>query len=118
VITKDEWDRRAELAAAAKYGEKHVGWYTFKRYAAGPAGIAAAAGAVGLAAYWLFTHVHLPSATAGHLPTAFWFFAIPLAIGTFIAFRPGRIFPVAFTLVVVLALLWLGLITYGLVVLI
>ncbi len=122
MITKEEWNRRAELAAAAAHGEKYAGYYRFKRYAAGPLGIATGTGILGLGAYWTWNHVHLPSATAGpgHLPTAFWVFLVLLVVGTFIAFRPGRFVPAAATLVraVVFSLLWLGFVTYGAIVII
>jgi hypothetical protein len=122
VITKDEWNRRAEFAAASKFGEDHAAWYIFKRYAAGPVGVVAAAGTLGLGGYWAWNHVHLPSAGLGpaHLPAVFWVFLVALALGTVITFRPGRFVPAATALVrgVVFALLWLGFVTYGVVVLV
>jgi hypothetical protein len=121
-LTKEEWNRQAERAAAASFGEKHAGYYTFKRYAAGPLGILGLAGLLIGGATWAWNHVHLPSAGTGpaHLPVLFWVFLIGLAIGTVVAFRPGRIVPAAAVLMraVVFSLLWLGVVTYGIVVLI
>lgn len=122
LTTKEEWTRRAELSAAAAFGEKHAGLYTFKRYGAGPAGVAIAGGLLGLGGYWLWTHVHLPSAGTGpaHLPTLFWILLVGLVLGTAFVFRPGRYLLAAPMLIraVVTALLWLGFVTYGVVVLV
>lgn len=114
-LTKDEWSRHAEIAAAHKFGEDHAGWYTFKRYGAAPVGIAALAGLVGWGVYWLWHHIGIPGGTQGGLPIAFWIALTLLLIGSAYALRRPTVRPAAMLVrAVVLSLLWLGFVVYGL----
>lgn len=120
-LTKNEWNRHAEIAAAHKHGENHVGWYLFRRYGAGPTAVLVVLGALALGARWLWTHARLPGAGVAGIPVAFWVLLVALILGTGVAFRPARtVRPAAATLVrlVVVGLLWLGLITYAVTVII
>lgn len=122
MITREEWKRTAEHAAAAKHGEKNYGWYAFRQYGAVPVGIAVAAGAVGLGAWWMWSNVirplfdHDTPGPAGGLPDAFWVITVIALVATLIAFRPGRKFAMLHVLlakVAVTALVWLGLFGYA-----
>lgn len=121
-LTKEEWNRQAERAAAAKFGEDHAGWYTFKRYGLAPTSVLTGLGVVALGIRWVWTHLHLPAAAGGrgHFPALFWVFLAALIVGTAVAFRPRDFTSAATQLVraVVLGLLWLGFIVYGLTVVI
>ena len=122
MLSTEQWMRIAEAEAAAHYGRKHARLFMFRRFLVKPIGLLTLAGLAGLGAYLLWTHVHLPSVGSGpaHLPAAFWAFVILLGVGTFVAFRPGRVIPAAAILVraIVISLLWLGVAAYGITVLI
>lgn len=122
MITREEWKHTAERAAAAKHGEKHYGWYSFRQYGAVPLGIALSAAAVGLGAWWMWSNVIRPlfdhdiPGPAGGLPGAFWVVAVIALVATLIAFRPGRgfvLFHITLIKVAVTALVWLGLFGYA-----
>lgn len=122
-LTRDEWKRHVEIAAAHKHGENNAGWYVFRRYGAGPLGVLAIAGTLGWGAYWLWNHISLPDVGNGPagIPALFWVFLVALILGTGFAFRPtDRFRPMSSTLLraVVTGLLWLGFVTYAVTVII
>lgn len=115
-LTKDQWMKIAEASAASHYGEKYAGWFMFRRFMAGPVGIATGALVLSVTGYLALTHLHLPRMTGGgHLPVAFWVVVVGLALVTAFTFRPGRIVPAAAIIVrgALFALLWLGVASYG-----
>lgn len=120
MLSKQEWNKAAELAAAAKYGTQHAAWLRFKRFGAGPTAVLAAAAALGLGAWWLFAHVFAPlfsgpgPTVTGHLPVGFWIVAGVFLVGTIAAFRvrlPSAPFLLARTFVSLLV--WLGMVAYA-----
>lgn len=117
-LTRDEWKRQVEIAAAHKHGENNAGWYVFRRYGAGPLGILVIVGMLGYGAYWVWHHLSLPATGDGPagLPVLFWIALVALILGTAYAFRPTHRFrPMATTMIraVVAGLLWLGFLTYA-----
>jgi hypothetical protein len=123
VLTKDEWKKNVEIAAAHKHGEDNASFYVWRRRLAGPWGVVLAVVAFGLVVRWLTHHVHLPSASGGPagLPVLFWILLVGLILGTGWSFRPARtIRPAATTLIraFVIGLLWLGFVTYAITVII
>lgn len=121
-LTKEEWDRQAERSAAAKFGEDHAAWYTFKRYGLAPTAIGVGLIAVAVGVHWLWSHLRVPTIGAGRtgLPALFWILLAALVVGTVTAFRPREFTPAATMLVraFVTGLLWLGFVTYGITVII
>jgi hypothetical protein len=119
MLSKEEWNATAERAAAADYGTRHARWLRFRRFGAAPVGILIGAGAVGLGAWWLFTHVVGPLFTGsgpglGHLPIGFILVAFVALIGTVAAWRvavPSAPFLIVRALMTVLV--WLALAAYG-----
>jgi hypothetical protein len=117
MITRDEWNRAADFAAAAKYGQDHSGWLTFRRVYAVPTAVLAALGAIGFGAFLLWTKVVHPLFSGASLPagpgTAAPVIAAVLLVVTLIAFRP-RAMPTMFHIfvikVIVLGGAWLALI--------
>lgn len=125
MLSKEEWRRAAELAAAAEDGRKHASWLRFKRFGAAPAGILVAVGAAGLGAWWMFAHVVSPLFSgsgphvAGRLPIGFVLVSGVALIGTIAAFRvryPSAMFLIARAIGAVF--IWLGLLTYAVTVLV
>lgn len=122
MTTKTQWREAAYRAAAAHYGEKYAPWYRLRLFGPGPLGVLVLVGAVAGGLYWLTktVRVHAGSGPAG-LPSAFWAFVVLLALGTAWAFRPRRHIVPAFLMLVrlmIVALLWLGVATYAVTVLI
>lgn len=115
MLTREEFKRHAEIAAAHKHGEDHKTYYVFRQYARGPLGAVSIALALALGLITLVRHVHLPHAPA-HVGLAYWLVVAGLAAGTWLAFRIRVIMAsTALARIVVAALLWLGVITYGVV---
>jgi hypothetical protein len=100
-LSNDEWSTEAWKAAAETHGRKNAGWYSAMHYAPHFT-VAAAIGALGFGAWWLFTHARAALSSAGSgaapvahategVPTWIWFAGAVLAVGTVVAYRPGRI---------------------------
>lgn len=116
-LTKDEWGRTAEHAAAARYGEKHMGFYVFRRFYALPLGLAVAAGTIGWGGYWLWNRAAelFSGGVSVHGTTALWVVAVLLLAGSIALLRPSFIprTPSATLLRAGLVLLaWLGFLGY------
>lgn len=123
MLTKDEWKKNVEIAAAHKHGEQNASFYVWRRRLAGPWGVVLAVVVFGLAVRWLADHVSLPDTGSGPsgLPVLFWILLTALLLGTGWSVRPTRAFrPAAALLIraVVLGLLWLGFVTYAITVII
>lgn len=120
MLTKGEWMREADASAARAWGEKHSTMMAL-RHGVIPAGVLIGAVFLGWGAWWLWDHASaaLPEPVAEQhagIPSAFWIAAGILLLVTVIAFRPRRIPTPAHILIVklgVTALLWLGVIAYG-----
>lgn len=113
MLTRSEFRKHAEIAAAHRYGEKHEAWLTFRQRMHGPLGAVSAALVLGLGALWLWHHVHLPSATA-HVGLAYWLVVAGLALVTALVFRIRvTLAATALVRIVVAVLLWLGVVSYG-----
>lgn len=116
-LSKDEWERAEQLAAAHKRGERRERYHTWRRFYAVPTSIAVALGAIGLGCWWVVKHV--ARAVAGGVPTGspggYWFFfgaALVLTVAA-MSLKPTT-FSLAAGRAVALAAMWLGLIGYGL----
>lgn len=118
MISKEEWNRTAEHAAAASYGEEYRGWIMTKRVLAGPLGVvllfAALVGALAWGAYWLWNRAAEAFTGTADLPGGgFWLAGGALLVVTLIAYRPGA-YPSIATLITKSALIvtcwlvWLG----------
>lgn len=121
MITREQWNKAAQEAAAAKYGTDHAGWYTFRRVYAVPVAVLSALGAAGLAGYLLWHKVVRPMFSgsgphvAGHLGLGFAMVAGALLVVTLVAFRPKAmptIFHITVIKLFVVGSAWLGLIGY------
>src|SRR3982750_1441155 len=117
MITRDEWNRAADLAAAAKYGQDHSGWLTFRRVYAVPTAVLAALATIGFGIFLLWTKVVHPLFSGASLPsgpgTAPPVLAAVLLVATLVAFRPRAMptmFHTAVIKVVVFGGAWLALI--------
>jgi hypothetical protein len=118
MLSRQDWKNYADVAAAHKHGEETWRWRLFKRRMAGPWGVAAAAGAVGFGAWWLWDHaadalggVNTPPSSSGFLAVA-----VLLIIATTVAFRPRSMPTPAHILILKVAVfgaLWLGLVAFG-----
>lgn len=118
MLSKSEWRIEAERSAARKWGEENSGAFFFWRFLAGPLGVVILAGLVGLGAYWLVRRAGeaLSGGPALSAPVGFWVAFTALAVGTAVAFRPRKAFTTfSFAVVraVIVALLWLGLLAFG-----
>lgn len=120
-LSKDEWCRAAELSAAAEDGRRRSRWLKFQRFGAAPVGVLVATGALGLGAWWLFSHLIAPlfSGSAphlsGHLSIGFmvvFLLAILLTVGVFRVRYLSTALLIARAMIV--SFLWLGLIAYAL----
>lgn len=117
MITREEWMRTAEHAAAAKFGERHSGWLTFRRIYAAPVAVLVALGAIGFGGYLLWAKVVRPVFGGGAhfsagLPIAVPVLAVVLLLATVIVFRPkdsSSLFSVMLLKVFVIGSAWLGL---------
>lgn len=123
MLTKDEWKKHAEIAAAHKHGENNVGFYVWRRRLAGPWGVVLAVVVFAGVVRWLWKNISLPDmgTGTGGLPIVFWVFMVALIIATGVAFRPARTFRTFSATMVraaVIGLLWLGFITYAITVIV
>jgi hypothetical protein len=96
MISNQEWHEVAERSAAAKFGAKHAGWYSFRRFWYLYA-IPAVLGVVGYGIFraWQAAHsawqtVSMPDAPHVGTPALFWFAGVVLAVGTVAAFSMTR----------------------------
>jgi hypothetical protein len=91
-ISNDEWSRAAQKAAAEAHGRRNEGFYTLMHYAP-HVGVAILIGLLGSGGYWLFAHAQRALSGGFHpgVPSGVWFAAIVLAVGTVVAYRPGRL---------------------------
>lgn len=116
MLSRREWMEIAERSAAVKFGDRHYRKFMVRRFVAGPAGIATALGACGWGAWWIWSHIHAPSAPGGISGTALAVVAFLLLIGTLIVLRPRAVPTPAHLLIVRVAVLgfaWLGLAAYS-----
>lgn len=120
MLSKEEWNKTAERAAAAEYGAKHARWLRFKRFGAVPLSALVTAGALGLGAWWTFSHLLAPLFAgagpdlSGHLPLGFLLVVLAAGVGTVAAFRvsvPSASFLIARAVLSVLV--WLGLLAFA-----
>lgn len=116
-LTKDEWMRTAEYAAAAEWGKDHKGWFVFRRFGLPVLLVALPLGVIGFLGWRTWNA--MAGAFSGHsagVPTAFWVIGTVLVLSTAIAFRPRAIPASTHSLMlkaVALLVLWLGFIAYG-----
>jgi hypothetical protein len=92
-ISNDDWSTAAWKAAAETHGRKNAGFYTALHYAP-HVGVAILLGLLGGAGYWLYDHVRQAFSGGGFhpgVPSGVWLAAIVLAVGTVVAYRPGRL---------------------------
>ena len=124
MLSKEEWRKTAELAAAAEDGRRHASWLRFKRFGAVPTGILVGAGFLGLGAWWLFAHVVTPifsggiPSLGGHLPGIFWVVAVGMVAGSVVAFRRPVVSVAVLLARIVAVLAWIGLAVYAMTVLV
>lgn len=116
MLSKQEWRYESERAAAHKFGEKHMGWYVFRRYGAAPTAVAVVAVALGAGAYWVWNKAGDMLSGASRpsgAPHLFWFVAAALALATFAAFRSPSSATIFLVKAATAAILWLAVISYG-----
>lgn len=96
MLTREEWGRAAEKAAAEAHGRENKGFYAARHYAPYWIGVFLLA-ALGFGGWWLVDRlgralhggVHL--SPPGHLSVLFFVATGILVLATIYAFRPGRI---------------------------
>jgi hypothetical protein len=118
MITKDEWHRTAEFAAAAKWGEEHKSWFVFRRFGLPVLAVVVPVGLVGFLLWkaWQALSGSFSGHGAATMPALFWIVGGALLVATIIAFRPRTAFVTFGALMVkvgVLLALWLGYVAYG-----
>lgn len=116
-LSKEEWQRAEQLAAAHKRGERRERYHTWRRFYAVPTSIAVVLGAIGLGCWWVVKHV--ARAVTNGMPTGslggYWlFFGAALVLTVVAMSLKPTTFSLAAGRAVVLAAMWLGLIGYGL----
>jgi hypothetical protein len=118
MLSKEEWNATAERAAAAKYGERHAAWLRFKRFGAVPAAAVLALIALGLGAYWTYSHLIQPLFAGDQvgvsLPSGFWVIAGIALVLSVLMLRVRLVGPMTLIRAGALAVIWLSLAGYAL----
>jgi hypothetical protein len=121
MLSRAEWMHEADRSGALEWGRRHPN-LSAARHGIVPVSLLILIGAAGWGAWWLWSHLTVPSMpeatdiTPG-LPSAFWVVAALVLVGTVFTFRPRSTPTPAHLLIVkviVAGLVWLGLSTYAL----